>query len=285
MKMFLTGGTGFIGSHVLKQALAAGHSVTALRHTVNQPEISLPAQPNWVEGSLADDWSAHLAGCQALVHLAAAGVNMQGLEWKHLFCVNVEQSLNLWLQAADAGVKRFVVCGSCFEYGRVAERHEFVPADAPLEPTGPYHASKAAASLAAFALAVERGLELALLRPFHVYGEGGSPSRFWPALRKAALAGENFPMTLGEQVRDFIPVERVATAFIAALTRPDLQPGKPRIENLGTGQPQTLRAFAEHWWQVWGAKGRLLPGVLPYRANEVMRYVPEVERTNQVMST
>jgi UDP-glucose 4-epimerase len=276
MKLFITGATGFIGSHVLKQALAEGHRVTALRYAGEQPKIPLPTEPDWVEGLLSDDWSAELRQCDAILHLAAAGVSMQNLEWKQLFAVNVNQSLSLWLQAADVGVRRLIIAGSCFEYGSTAARLDFIPADAPLEPTGPYHASKAAATMAAVALAVERGLELALLRPFHVYGEGEAVPRFWPALRQAALAGEDFPMTLGEQVRVFTPVEQVAAAFVAAVTRTDIQPGKPVIENLGRGQPQTLLAFAEHWWRVWGATGRLLPGRLPYRANEIMRYVPLV---------
>ncbi|MEI8283803.1 MAG: hypothetical protein WCG52_02325, partial [bacterium] len=48
------------------------------------------------------------------------------------------------------------------------------------------------------------------------------------------------------------------------------------VANIGTGHPQTIRSFAEHWWKKWDAKGKLLPGALPYRDNEVMRYVPEV---------
>jgi nucleoside-diphosphate-sugar epimerase len=128
--------------------------------------------------------------------------------------------------------------------------------------------------MAALALAAESNVELIILRPFHVFGEGQHESNFWPSLKAAARSGEDFSMTLGEQVRDFVPVETVAASFVSALTRTDLKPGQPKIENLGTGQPQTLRAFAEHWWSEWRAKGRLLPGVLPYRDNEVMRYVP-----------
>ena len=57
----------------------------------------------------------------------------------------------------------------------------FIPTDAPLEPTGPYHASKAAATMAALGLAVDRKLSLSVLRPFHVFGEGEEETRFWPA--------------------------------------------------------------------------------------------------------
>ena len=125
-------------------------------------------------------------------------------------------------------------------------------------------------------LAREQKVELLVLRPFHVFGEGQHESNFWPALRKAALTGQDFPMTAGEQIRDFIPAEMVAEKFLAALTREDLRAGEPRIENVGTGKPQTLRAFAEFWWKQSNARGKLKIGVLPYRDNEVMRYVPKI---------
>jgi nucleoside-diphosphate-sugar epimerase len=276
MKIFVTGGTGFIGGHFLKRALAAGHEVIALRLPSDRPKIPLATQPEWVDGSLADNWRDILAACEALVHFAAVGVSPQNASWDQLFAVNVQQSLDLWLHAADAGVKRFVICGSCFEYGKSGERHQFIPHDAPLEPTNAYAASKAAATMAALALAVEKKIELLVLRPFHVFGEGQHESNFWPLLRKAALAGEDFLMTAGEQMRDFIPVETVADVFVGALARADLCAGEPKIENVGTGKPQTLRAFAESWWKQWGAKGKLKVGALSYRTGEVMRYVPQI---------
>src|ERR1019366_8540375 len=145
MKIFVTGGTGFIGSHFLKQALAARHHVFALRRGGGKTRISLPQEPVWLEGNLDRDWSEDFSQCHALVHLAAVGVSPQKTDWDELLDVNVQQSLNLWPQAVNAGVKRFVICGSCFEYGKSGERFELIPADAPLEPTNAYAASKAAA--------------------------------------------------------------------------------------------------------------------------------------------
>jgi nucleoside-diphosphate-sugar epimerase len=117
---------------------------------------------------------------------------------------------------------------------------------------------------------------MAILRPFTVYGEGQHDSNFWPSLQKAALAGEDFPMTSGEQIRDFVEVMEVALAFLQAATSADLKPGEPVIRNVGTGVPQSLRAFAEAQWKAAGATGKLLPGAVPMRAHEVMRYVPEI---------
>jgi nucleoside-diphosphate-sugar epimerase len=143
-------------------------------------------------------------------------------------------------------------------------------------PTGPYHASKAAATMAALGLCIEKNLELAVLRPFHVYGEGEAPYRFWPQLKKAARNGDDFPMTEGLQIRDFVSVEQVARSFLKAIERTDLHPGEPVIENLGSGIPRTLLEFASSEWERLKAAGRLVPNAIPLRENEVMRYVPEI---------
>jgi len=275
MKLFVTGGTGFIGSHFLNAALEKGHEIVALRRSADsRPRAPLVRDPMWLDKSMPEVGVADLAGCEALVHLAAYGVGGGMDDWEKCFQINVVESLQLWRQAADAGISRFIICGSCFEYGRSGERFEFIPVAAPLEPTGAYHASKASATMAALALAHEKALELIVLRPFHVYGEGEAPGRFWPSLVAAARAGEDLPMTAGTQVRDFTPVARVAEEFLHFCDGPELSQGVPLVRNLGTGRPCSLREFAESWWTRLGASGCLLPGVIPQRPNEVMRYVP-----------
>jgi nucleoside-diphosphate-sugar epimerase len=276
MRIFATGGTGLVGSHFLEMALQEGHQVVALRRPSSSPRINLTNEPIWVEGGLDDDWSRLLRGCETLVHFAAHGMNLKQGDWEDCFKWNVTAALKLWLAAADAGIRRFVIAGSCFEYGRSGEDYDFIPVTAPLVPTGAYHSSKAAASMAALGMAVERNLELLIIRPFHVYGRGEPPHRFWPSLQRAALAGEDFPMSDGTQIRDFVTVTCVARAFVRALGRKDLAPGSPRIENIGSGQPQTLLSFAQQEWKAVGAKGALLPGAIPMRPSEVMRYVPEL---------
>ncbi|WP_367875299.1 NAD-dependent epimerase/dehydratase family protein [Luteolibacter sp. Populi] len=277
MRIFLTGGTGLIGSHFLELALRESHAVVALRRPASVPRVALTREPLWIEGDLDQDWSSALRGCDALVHLAAHGMDLREADWEACFRWNVSAALKLWVLAVDAGVQRLVIAGSCFEYGRSGERFDYIPVTAPLEPTAPYHSSKAAASMAALGLGVERKLELIILRPFHVYGPGEPAHRFWPSLRRAAAAGEDFPMSKGAQVRDFVPAEQVARNFLNALVRTDLAPGNPLIENVGSGRPQSLLSFAEQEWKAAGARGRLLPGALPMRAAEVMRYVPQID--------
>ena len=276
MRLFVTGGTGFIGSHFLNAALAAGHQVRALRRSGSEPRIALERQPEWIEGGLDDVSPDMLRDNDAIVHLAAAGVDPATSGWDVCFRHNVQDFLSLLLCARSSGIRDFLVCGSCFEYGRSGERYEFIPIDAPLEPTGPYHASKAAATMAAIAFASSEQARVRVLRPFHVFGEGEAENRLWPLLRKAASEGRDFPMTAGAQIRDFVPVGALASAFVDALDFTDLVSGESEIRNLGTGRPTSLLDFCQHWWVAFGATGRLLPGEIPYRDQEVMRYVPFV---------
>lgn len=224
---------------------------------------------------MTDDWHQALSTCDAFVHLAAHGVNPAEENWEKCFKYNVNDSISLWNRAYQAGIRQFTICGSCFEYGNAGEKYEWIPVTAPLEPTGAYSSSKAAASMLAYGMAVDLKLRLAIVRPFHVFGEGESTSRLWPSLRSAALAGDDLQMTAGEQIRDFLPVENLATTLLKTVEQPQ-EAGEPLIINAGSGHPSTIRNFAEHWWTHWNASGKLLVGALPYRKNEVMRYVPEI---------
>lgn len=275
MRLFVTGGTGFIGAHFMKAALQAGHEISTLRMPTAGEGIPAgeSAALRWVSGTLAQVEVAQLSGHDALLHFASYGVSPQPCTWEKAFQVNVLDSMALFQRAAEAGIPRIILCGSCMEYGASALNFDAIPVTAPLEPVGPYASSKAAFSIAASALCREINFQLAILRLFTVFGEGQHAGNFWPSLKKAALGGEDFRMTAGEQIRDFTPVELVATAFLNVLELP-LNPGEPHIQNVGTGIPRQLRDFAQEWWTQLGAKGQLLLGAAPYRPNEVMRYIP-----------
>jgi UDP-glucose 4-epimerase len=276
MRIFLSGGTGFIGGYLASQCLADGHEVVALRRPGASSRIHLGREPEWREGYMTDNWREVLADCDVLVHLAANGVAAGPNDWEGCFEVNLRQSLHLWRQAVASGVRRFLIVGSCFEYGLSGERYDYIPVTASLEPTTAYGASKAAATVAAHALALEHRLSLVIARPFHVYGEGEDPCRFWPSLVRAAQQGSDFSMTQGEQVRDFQHVTTTVAQLAKLLQFANVQPGRPLLVNLGTSQPMSLKAFAEREWSRLGAVGTIKFGVIPSRDNEVMRYVPEV---------
>ena len=277
MRIFLTGGTGFIGSYVLAAALLAGHEVCALRRTSDSsPVIPLPFQPHWCTGTLANISPSCFDGVDAVMHLASVGVSPRRVSWNVLVEANVVGSLRLFELAAAAGVRRFVVAGTCHEYGDSARRYIAIPPEAPLEPISAYGASKVAAFQLLRAFAAEHELELFYGRIFAAYGEGQFAGNFWPSLRRAALAGEDFPMTSGRQISDFVHASVVAEHLLKACIRQDITFRTPLITNIGTGVATSLLAFAAQEWSKMGAKGALLPANLPERPGQIDRYVADL---------
>ncbi|MEO0508493.1 MAG: NAD-dependent epimerase/dehydratase family protein [Verrucomicrobiota bacterium] len=275
MKVFITGATGFLGRYVLLAAVAAGHKCYCIHRSFVPAELQKLDNVIWLKGGLSYDWTDILNECDAVIHLASAGVSPQQATREEYFQINVTDSLLFVESAADAGISKVIVAGSCFEYGASGERYDQIPVDAPLEPLNAYGASKAAATIAFCSLAREKGFALRILRPFHFYGEGQAIVNLWPSLKAAALAGDDFEMTAGEQVRDYMAVEDVASSFVSELEEP--KNAGPKIKNIGSGSPLTLADFCSKWWKQFNAKGELLIGALQYRNGEVMRFVPKVD--------
>lgn len=274
MKILLTGATGFIGSHFLGLALSSGHNILAVRRSSSSiPRINLNLQPRWFDCPLNEVKAEDIEGCDVLVHLAAHTGNVPYDSLTNCLQWNLISVLNLFEEARKAGIQRYIVAGSCFEYGHSGKRYAAIPTDAPLEPTNSYAASKAAASIALCQWAEQYQLDLEILRVFHVFGEGEPESRLWPSLKRAALAGVDFPMTDGAQIRDFLRVQDVASLFLQRALFPASNSCRSKVFNLTSGTPCSILEFSRYWWKIWQAQGKLLPGQLPYRTNEVMSYV------------
>lgn len=274
MHAFVTGGTGFIGGYLLKALDVAGYQVTAHCRNMGAVRDRPASRARWLCKPMDALEASDLRGVDVLLHLASPDGPPRKSEWSTLFYWNVLVLVKLLQQAQSAGVRRVVIAGTFAEYGESFADYPFISTDAPLRPTYAYAASKAAAFAAASAFAIEHGMEICYLRIFSAFGDGQYPECFWPALKKAALSGQDFAMTPGEQVRDYVEVDRVVRSFLIAAQASDVVAGVPWVRNVGSGQPVSMADFAAHWWSVWNANGRLLPGALKYRPNELMRCVP-----------
>ena len=276
MKIVVTGASGFIGSHFLQYTLSTGdHTVIAVRrNSLSQPRISLLKQPLWINRQLNEVEIDDFQGCDVLVHLATHTGNVPYDSLQNCIYWNCNAVLDLLETARIAGVKSFIIAGSCFEYGKSGNRYSYIPTDAPLEPSNSYATSKALASIAIRQWAEEHRVALEILRVFHVYGEGELFTRFWPSLRSAALEGRDFPMTNGEQLRDFQPVTSVARVFLDRALHVSSLVNHFNIFNLSSSSPLTIKDFAIQQWKLFDARGDLLFGKLPYRSSEVFSFLP-----------
>ena len=215
MKIFLTGATGFIGSHILKYALSVGHEIIALRKTENsKPKFLLEKEPKWICKNLSEIKIEDLEGIDVILHLAAHSANVPYDSLVNCIQINVFESLDFFEVAKNAGVKNYVVTGSCFEYGKAGERFDFIPVNAPLFPTNAYATSKAMAYLGFQQFALDHPVLINYHRIFHVFGEGEPLERLWPKIRESALNGTDLELTPGEQIRDFVDVSDVAGSFL-----------------------------------------------------------------------
>ena len=277
MKIILTRVTGFIGSHFINRAHKMGQDVLALRRTGSNPRVPLHSQPNWLDASMDGEFNNCFKDVDVFVHLAAHTANYPYDNLENCLYWNLTAPIRLIRQAAEQGVKKFIIAGSCFEYGSSANKVEELTVDSPLEANNNYSISKAASSIAFLGMARQLEIQMKLLRIFQVYGDGEHESRLWPSLKKAALSGADLPMTLGEQIRDFIPVETVAALILNAATDNSVQNLGPEVKHIATGAPQKTVDFVNYWWSRWGATGKIIFGALPYRRGEMMRIISAPE--------
>jgi len=275
-KLFVTGGTGFIGSNFINEALKEGHNIVALKRSKNQEKAAFQKNIVWLTGELDSPLQKEVSECDVLIHISSAGVSPQNVSWEECFESNVTKPLKLLKNAIQVGTTKIIVIGTAAEYGNSASRYDELPVTAPLEPIGAYASSKCAFFMAVHGLAVENNIKLLYLRLFSVYGEGQYEKNLWPSLKNAATSGVDFPMTHGEQVRDFIHVKEVSKKIIKAIEFSSVKSGIPIVQNIGSGERQTVLQFSKFWWKKFNATGKLLPGAIPYRDNEVMNLFPKL---------
>ena len=168
----MTGATGFIGSNLLKALDNGNNQIFCTTRKIDKSRIISSPNIYWLEGNINSNWTKELEKSEILIHLAATGVTENKNNWQKCFEVNMNQSLDLLLNAGKSKVRRIICIGSGFEYGQSTARYEYIPSDAPLEPQYAYPASKAALSSAAWGIGVEYKIEMVILRPFYIYGPG-----------------------------------------------------------------------------------------------------------------
>jgi nucleoside-diphosphate-sugar epimerase len=250
MRCCVTGGAGFIGSNLAEALVARGWNVTVLDDlsTGKRENLATCIETGRLElivGSVGDRDVCRSAceGADYVFHEAAlCSVPLSVKEPERTHAVNAGGTLNVFLAARDAGVKRVVWASSTAVYGDSAElpNRETMP----LRPLSPYAASKAAGEMYASAFSRTYGLSVIGLRYFNVFGRRQDPfsaySAVIPLFVAALLRGER-PEIFGDggQTRDFVHVDDVVQANIRAALHAD-ETASGRVFNIGCGERITI---------------------------------------------
>lgn len=261
MNIFLTGGTGFIGKYILKDILSSGNNIKlAIRPSslISLEQEFATQSLKIIRSDLDNIQSKDLEGIDLVLHIAAIGVSPQKASISQYLSVNVKDSLELFLKAEKAGVKRFVMTGTCHEYGLSCDKYKFIPPNAPLIPLTNYGSSKVAAFHLLRNYSLYSKMEFCYLRLFHIYGEGQYKKNFWSQLKSASLDGDNFVINNPDIIRDFLKVDMAAKKIIDKAFNNPMKPGSPIVKNIASGIPITLREFAKKEWKELGSKGNLI---------------------------
>jgi UDP-glucose 4-epimerase len=249
MKALVTGGAGFIGSHLAERLLKEGWRVVVIDDLSNGFERNVPSGAELVRATAGDSavLDKVLPGCSAIFHLAAVSSVMDSIERPlAVHDINLTTTLVLLEAAAKHGVKRFVFSSSASIYGDAGERA--ISEEAPKNPLSHYAVQKLASEYYCGVYHRLHGLETICLRYFNVYGaRQRADSPYTGVITKfltAARAGN--PLTIygdGSQSRDFVHVQDVVAANLAAASH-DGPKVAGRSFNIGSGRSVSVAALA-----------------------------------------
>lgn len=275
MKQYLvTGGAGFIGSHLVSRLVKERAKVRVLDNLCTgslENLAGLEKSIDFIDGSVTDEAAVRRAveGCEVVFHQAALASVPRSVEFPldtHATCAT--GTVMLLDACRKAGVKRLVYAGSSSAYGNRPElpkQERHVP-----EVLSPYAAAKLAGELYCESFAASYGLETVRLRYFNVFGPRQDPKSPYSAvipLFIAALQAGRQPMIFGDgtQSRDFVYVENVVDANLAAS---QAQGVNGRVYNVAHGEPLTVVELLKELCRLMGKPFQ--PNFAPPRAGDVL---------------
>ena len=268
MKLFVTGGAGFIGSNFIRYILGFGKryavvSYDKLTYAGNLANLAtIAGNPNYrfVKGDICDATAveAAMAGCDAIVHFAAEShVDRSIYDPAQVIETNVTGTFILLQVARKMQIARFLHISTDEVYGDMAPG-AFADENSPLQPSSPYSASKAASDLLVRSYARTYGFPCIITRASNNYGPFQFPEKFLPLMITNALDGKPLPIYGdGKQQRNWLHVEDHCRAILAVLDRGRLG----EIYNIGGPDIEENLAMAQRLLRVMGKPESLLSHV------------------------
>ncbi len=242
----VTGGAGFIGSHLVEALLQRGDRVRVLDNLSSGRLANIAAvlpKIEFIEGDIQDETVVQqaMAGVELVFHLAAVvSVPQSMARPQETELINVIGTLNLLQAARAAGVSRLILSSTCAVYGDEPTLPKIE--SMPPQPQSPYAISKLAAEQYCRLFTTAFGLETVALRYFNVFGPRQDPTSPYSGVISIFVdrMARNLPVTIfgsGEQTRDFVFVSDVVRANLLAAQVPE---AVGQLINIGTGRLVTI---------------------------------------------
>jgi dTDP-glucose 4,6-dehydratase len=270
MRVLVTGGAGFIGSHFVKRLLRGGNEAVVLdKLTYSGNRANLPGDVEFHEGDIAasDDVARAARGCDAIVNFAAETHVDRSILTADDFGRTEFRGTQVLLEHIRETGARLVQVSTDEVYGDLEGGGSSSESDL-LNPSSPYSAAKAAGELLIPAYVRTFGVNASITRGSNTYGPHQYPEKFIPLFVTNALDGEPLPLYGdGRQVRDWLFVEDHCAGIELVL----LQGAAGEIYNVGGGDERENIEVAERLLELTGAARSLLRSV-PDRPGHDRRY-------------
>ncbi len=262
MKIIVTGAGGFIAQNLIKE-LSKNKRFHIKAFLKKKVKIFKNSNISYLTKKIENIKKKDLKGYDAVFHFASTGArnfykNKNFFEeFEITYQTNVIHSLNLFDNAIKVGIKRFVIPGSCFEYGYSGVKNKKLSTNSKLLPKGYYSISKASLFYHLKNLAkIHKKINFIYLRYFQVYGEGEKLPRLWAQLKYNANNNLNFVVENGSLVRDFISVQDVSKKTIYIFNK--YKKSGLIVKNVGSGKGTSVSDFAKLWWKKFNANKKLI---------------------------